>query len=99
MGHAGDSDELFEVACDELGSVVGDDAGFGIGVFFAGALQEDFDLRLGHRLVNLEVDDGTAVAIKDAGQVVKSSADIDVGDVDVPVVVGLDGMLESGSLG
>jgi hypothetical protein len=42
MGHTGDADELLEVTSDELRSVVGDDAGFGLRVLGdnVGALQD-----------------------------------------------------------
>jgi hypothetical protein len=98
MGHAADSDELFEVAGDELRSIVGDDAGIDAGELLACALDEDLDLLLGHRFVDLPMDDGATVAIEKRGQVVESAADIEVGDVHVPMLMGFEGMLESSSL-
>ena len=66
VGDAGEADELFEVAGDELRSVVADDAGFLTGVFFEGHLQDEFDVSLGHRLAQFPVHDGPATAIEDA---------------------------------
>ena len=85
VGDSGQTDELFEVAGDELRSVVGDDAGLLAGVFFEGHLQDEFDVSLGHRLAQFPMHDGPAVAIEEADEVVKRSLDVDVGDVDVPV--------------
>lgn len=89
MGHAEGSDEFFEVAGDELGSVVGDEAGLGVGVFLVGPLEDDLDVVLGHAFADLPVDDGSAVSVEDAAEVVESASDVEVGDVGMPVVVRL----------
>ena len=96
MGHPRDSNKLLEVPCDELRPVVGDDAGFCIGILLPRPLDEQLDLRLGHRFVDLEVDDGSAVAVEQTGQVIEGAGDVDVGDIDVPVLMGRQGLLEAG---
>ena len=65
MGHARDADELLEVLGDELGAVIGDDARPGIGVSFAGALDNGFHVRFLHFLADFPVDDEAAAAVED----------------------------------
>jgi hypothetical protein len=50
-------------------------------------LQDALDISLGHRLADLPVDDGAAGAIEDRAQVVERSREVDIGHVDVPVLV------------
>ena len=89
MGHPRDADELFEIPCDELRSVVGDDPGFRFRVFLSRSLQNDFDLRFGHRFPQIPMNDRTAVAIQNAAQVIERTAHVDVGNIDVPMLVGM----------
>ena len=56
-------------------------------------LDDELDVGLGHRLAQLPVD--AAVAVEHGAQVVERPADVDVGDVDVPVVVRAEGLDES----
>ena len=97
MGEPGDADEFLEVFGDELGAVVTDDAGFGVGEFFQGALEDGFDIGLCHGRAQLEVDDGARASVEDRAEVVKGAADVDVGDIDVPVFVWTQGLLEAGA--
>ena len=99
MCHAECSDELFEVAGDELGSVVGDEARLGVGIQLVGALEDDLDVVLGHAFADLPVDDGSAVSVEDAAEVVERSSYVEVGDVGMPVLVGLCGLLEASAFG
>ena len=85
--HAGDSNELLEVLGDELRPVVGDDPGPCFRVQFLGPLQDDFDVRLRHRLPQIPVDDVSAAAVQNAAQVIERSADVDVRNVDMSVLV------------
>jgi hypothetical protein len=50
-------------------------------------LEDDLHVGFGHRLADLPVDDVPAAAVQDAAQVVERAADVDVRDVDVPVLV------------
>src|ERR1700732_5316433 len=74
MGHPRDADELFEIPCDELRSVVGDDPGFGFRVFLSRSLQNDFDLRFGHRFPQIPINDRTGIAIQNAARAVEGAA-------------------------
>ena len=89
MGHAGEADVLLEVPSDELGAVVGDDARGDAGVELSGTLDEALHVGLLHRLADLPVDDVAAASIEDGAEVVEGARDIEVGDVDMPVVMGL----------
>lgn len=87
MGQTGDSDELFEIASDELRAVVGDDSRFGAGIFFQAALEDDLDVGLGHGLAQFPVNDCARAAVEQRAQIEESPGDVDLGDVDVPVFV------------
>ena len=68
MGHARDPNELLEVFGNELRPVVGDDSGPRFRVEFLGALQDDLDVRLGHRLPQIPVHDVATAAVQNAEQ-------------------------------
>ena len=87
MGHARDPNEFLEVFGNELRTVVGDDAGLRLRVKLLGALQDDLDVRFGHRLPQIPVDDVTATAVQNAAQVVERPADVEAGNIDVPVLM------------
>ena len=87
MGQTGDADELFEIAGNELRAVIRDDSRFGVGIFFHAALQDDFDVGLGHSLAQLPVYDCARAAVEQRAEVEEGPGDIDVRDIDVPVLV------------
>src|SRR6266496_4530468 len=78
--------------------VVGDDPGFRFRVFLSRSLQNDFDLCFGHRFPQTPIHDRTGIAIQNAAQVVEGAADVDVGNIDVPVLVWMRWLLETGTL-
>jgi len=98
MGHASHPDELFEVLGNELRAVVGNDPGGGIREFLRGPLQNDFHVLFGHRLTQLPVDDVAAASVKNAAQVIEGAAEIDVGDIDMPMLLGLQRLNKASSL-
>ena len=87
MRHPGYPDELFEVFGNELRPVVGNDSRSGSRVLFFRSLKNDFNLFLGHLLSDLPMDDGTTATIEKAAQVVEGTADIEVRNIYMPVVV------------
>lgn len=95
MSHAADPDELLEVPGDELRPVVRDDPGPLAGEAFAGPLEDRLDLGFGHALAELPVDDEPAAAVEQAAEVEEGAGDVDVGDVDVPVLVRLQRLHEA----
>src|SRR5271170_6344975 len=97
MGHACAADELFEVSGDKLWPVVGDDPRFCFRILLTGSLQDDFDFRFGHRFPQIPMDDRTAIAIQNAAQVIEGPAHIDVGNIDMPMLVRLEWLFEAGS--
>jgi hypothetical protein len=58
-----------------------------LGVQFLYPLRDDLDVRLGHRLAQIPVDNVSAVAVQNAAQVIERPADVDVRDIDVPVLM------------
>src|SRR5437773_7315116 len=97
MCHPGDANELLEILGDELRAVVGDDAGRGAGVAFAGALQDGLHVGFGHFLADFPVDDGAAGAVENRAEEVEGAGDVEVADIDVPVFVGLHRLHEAGA--
>ena len=99
MAHARDPNKLFEVSRYELLAVVRDDSWPRLGMLFARFLKNDFDVCLFHRLTNFAVNNESATAVKDRAQVIERSANIDVCQVHVPVIVWSDWLCESVAFG
>ncbi len=97
VGHAGDANELFELAGDELRSVIANDAWCGRGVGFAGTLQDDLHVGFLHFFADFEVDDETTGAVENAAEEVECPGDVEVTDVDMPVLVGRERLHEAGA--
>src|SRR2546426_4737780 len=98
MRHARDSNELFEVASDELRPVVRDDPRLCRRVLFLGSLQNYLDVGLPHRLTQVPVHDKTTVPIQKAAQVIEGPAHVDIGNIDMPMLMRLEWLLKAGSL-
>jgi hypothetical protein len=86
--HAADPDELLEVLGDELRPVVRNDPGVHAGKLLARSLNDRLDVDLGHGLADLPVDYEAAAAVEEAAKLEERPGNVDVGDVDVPVLVG-----------
>ena len=52
------------------------------------SLNDRLDVNLGHGLANLPVDDEAAAAVEEAAKIEERPGNVDVGDIDVPVLVG-----------
>ena len=87
MGHAADANELLEVLGDELRAVVGDDPGRASGNCSRARWMIVSTSASVMLCADLPVDDGAAVAVEEAAEVVERAGDVDVRDVDVPVLV------------
>ena len=87
MRHSGDPYELLEVLGDELRTIVRDDPGRRVWALLLRPLQDDLDGRLGHRLPDVPVHDVPAETVQDAAQVVERTADVEVGNINVPVLM------------
>ena len=98
MRHARDANELLEIASDELRAVVGDDSRLRFRVLLLGSLQNHFDVGFSHGLPEIPMHEETAEPIQNAAQVIEGAAQVDVGNVDMPVLVRLQRLLETGSL-
>jgi hypothetical protein len=95
MGDSREPDELLEVLGDELRAVVGDDSRLVAGVFLQCPLDDGVDFLFLHRLANLPMDNRPAVAVEHGAEEVEGARDIEVGDVDVPVFVGMERLHEA----
>ena len=98
MRHARDANELLEIASDELRAVVGDDSRLRFRVLLLGSLQNHFDVGFSHGLPEIPMHEETAEPIQNAAHVIEGAAQVDVGNVDVSVLVRLQRLLETGSL-
>ena len=97
MRHARDPNKLFEVLGDELWTVVRDDPRPRLRVLLLRSLQDDLDVRLGHRLPDVPVHDVPTETFQDAAQVVERSAYVQIGNIDVPVLMRLERLDEAGA--
>src|SRR5579885_571258 len=95
MSHPADPDELLEVLGDELRPIVGDDPRPRVGEALAGPLDDRLDVGLGQALAEFPVGDEPAAAVEEAAEVEEGPGDVDVGDIDVPVLVGAERLLEA----
>src|SRR5579872_6129237 len=87
VGDAHQADELLEIPGDELRPVIADDPRPGIGIFLQGALHDLLHILLLHGLANLPMHDVAAVAVEQRAQEVECAVDVEIRDVDVPVLV------------
>ena len=71
----------------KLRAVVADHAGAGVRRLLSGALEDELDVGLLHRFADLVMDDGARGAVEDRAEVVERAENVQVGDVDVPVLV------------
>jgi hypothetical protein len=71
MRHARDSNELFEVASDELWAIVRDDALLCFRVLLLGAFENYFDIRFPHRLAQIPMHEEAAETVQNAAQVIE----------------------------
>jgi hypothetical protein len=97
MSQASDADELFEVTGNELRPVVSDNAGFNTGISFQGRLNDDFNFGLGHRVAQLPMKQRSRATIQDRTQIEEGTSDVDIRDIDVPVLVRLQGLNKAGA--
>jgi len=80
-----------------LRTIVADDPGMDVKVPLASTLNDRFDVGLSHVGSDLPVHDGTAEAVEQAAEEEKRPANVDVGNVDVPVLVWAEGMVKTGA--
>lgn len=99
MRHARDPDEFLEILGDELRAVVGDDPRPGFGVLFFGPLHNNLDILLRHLFPDLPVDDETIAAVKQAAQIIKGATDIEIGHINMPMLMRTKWLQKTLSLG
>src|SRR3954452_15521034 len=95
VSHTAYADKLLEVPGDELGAVVRDDPGPLAGKLLTRPLEDRLHLGFGHGLADLPVDDEPAVAVEDATQEEECPADINMRDIDMPVLMRQERLLEA----
>src|SRR5260370_2060370 len=98
MRHAGESNEVLEGACDALRPLVGDDPRLYVRVLLLRSLENYLDVGLPHRLSQIPMHDRTTVPIQNAAQVIEGPAHVDIGDIDVPMLMRLERLLKTGPL-
>src|SRR5215467_2986652 len=81
-----------------LRAIVGDDSRLRFRVLLLGSLQDHFDISFPHGLPQIPMHEETTEPIQNAAQVIEGAAQVDVGNVDMPVLVRLQRLLETGSL-
>src|SRR5205823_3732293 len=96
--HAGEADEFLEIAGDELRTIVGDDPRVSLGKEFFIPLQDQFNVGFSHGGPDVPVNDATAEAIENAAEIVEGAAQIQIGDVHVPMLMQSHRRVEPASL-
>jgi hypothetical protein len=87
MSHAINPDELLEVTGHELRTVVANNPGVDVRIPLAGTLNDYFNACLAHVEPDLSVHDETAEAVEQAVEEENHSAHVDVGNINVPVLM------------
>ena len=94
MRHPRQANILLEVPRDELRAVITDDARRDARILGPRALDNPFDLHLGHALPNLPMHDEATSPVEHTAQVVERAADVQIRDIDMPVCVRTKRLLE-----
>ena len=94
MSHTANANEFLEVSGDELRAIVRDDSRPGLGELFACPLNDRFDLGFGHARADFPVRDVPAATVEQAAKIEERAANIDVRNIDVPVLVRTDRLLK-----
>jgi hypothetical protein len=63
-----------------------------------GSFQNNLDIGLPHRLSQIPMHEEATASIQKAAQAIEGPADVDIGNIDVPVLVRLQRLLEAGPL-
>lgn len=87
MGHPADPDKFLEFLGDKLRPVVRDDPRSDARKPFPGSLNDDLYIGFGHTFSDLPVSNVSAIPIQGGTQIIEGAADIDVGDIHVPVLM------------
>ena len=87
VGHSANPDKFLEFLGDKLRPVVRDDPRSGTRKPFPGSLNDDLYIRFGHTFPDLPVNNVSAIPIQDGTQIIEGAADIDAGDIHVPVLM------------
>lgn len=98
MGHTAETYVFLKALGHELRPIVRDDSRPRCGKLFPRPLENHLHIRLSHRFPNLPVDHVAAVSIQHTAQVVERATDVDVSDVDVPVLMRFLRLMEPFSL-
>ena len=88
MRHPTDTDERLKIFRYKLRAIVRNHPWFGIRKFLPASLQNDFDIRFRHGLANFPVNNVTTETVQYAAQIVKGAANVNVRNVDMPVLMG-----------
>ena len=98
VSHSGDANELLEIPRDELRPIVGDDSRFGFGELFASTLEDRFDVGFLHFFADFPVDHKAAETIEDRALKIKRARDVEIRNVQVPVLMRREWLLKAGTL-
>lgn len=95
MAQSKDPRKRLEVLSNELRSVVADDMRLGIRVPLQRLLQNQLDILLTHRLPDFPMNDEPTEAIQHRNQEVECAAQIQVRNVDMPVIMRFSRLFEA----
>ena len=98
MRHTRDADEFLEIPGNKLWSVIGDDPRSRFGELLLGALQDYLHIHFRHLFPDLPMDDKTTTSIENAAQIIERAANVDIGNIHMPMVMWAERLHKAGAL-
>jgi len=95
MSHPAETNEHLEIPGDELGTVVGDNPGRLSREPLPGPLNYHLHISFSHRFTYVPVHHITAVTVKHTTEIIESAADVHIGDIHMPMLVGMQRLPEA----
>ncbi len=92
MRHSRNAHEFLEILRDELRAIVRDDPWFRAGVLFTCTLRNTLDVQFGHRFTYFPMHDGAAFPVQQGAQVIKRARNVEVRNIDVPMLMSPQGL-------
>lgn len=95
MRHSRDANELFEIARDELRPIICDDSRPCIGMLFSRSLKDGFNVEFLHFLADFPMYNRSTTSVQDAAHKVERTANVEVTDINMPVLMWCNWLRES----
>ena len=98
MRHTRDADEFLELPGNKLWAVIGDDPRSSFRKLLLGALQNDLHIHFRHLFPDLPMNNETTASIENAAQIIEGAANVDIRNIDMPMVMRAERLHKAGAL-